>query len=73
MQHKDGETSGFTSRYKVDRLVYYEVFKYVKSAIAREKQIKGWTRLRKIALIQSTNPSWRDLTNDFGRQYEPAK
>jgi putative endonuclease len=72
MQHKDGETPGFTSRYKVDRLVYFEVFKYVNNAIAREKQIKGWTRARKIALLESMNPGWRDLTNDFGRQYEPA-
>ena len=65
-QHKSGE-SDFTGRYKVDRLVYFERFQYVRNAIAREKQIKGWKREKKIALIESTNPAWRDLSKDFGK------
>ena len=65
-QHKDG-LGEFTSRYKLDRLVYFERFNDVRNAIAREKQIKGWTRARKIALIVSVNPTWRDLSEDFGK------
>ncbi len=53
---------GFTSRYHVHTLVYYEDFTDVFAAIAREKQIKGWTRAKKIALIQSVNPRWEDLS-----------
>ena len=51
----------FTARYTYDLLVYYEALPSVAQAFAREKQIKGWTRARKIALIQSVNPWWRDL------------
>lgn len=47
LQHKTGAFKGFTSRYKLDRLVYWEQFKYVNSALAREKQLKRWTRLRR--------------------------
>jgi putative endonuclease len=72
-QHKAGEGSEFTSRYAVDRLIYYESFQYVGNAIAREKEIKGWRRAKKIALIQSTNPHWRDLSRDFGKQFQPPK
>src|SRR5208337_2975599 len=71
-EHKCGEGSSFTSRYEVNRLVYYEVFRYVNNAITREKQIKGWRRSRKIALIESQNPSWRDLSRDFGKQFQPT-
>ena len=53
MEHKSGEFDGFTKRYKINRLVYYEVFKYVKNCIAREKEIKGWSRAKKVALIIS--------------------
>jgi putative endonuclease len=60
--HKRGEGSEFTTRYHFDRLVYYEAYDLVIEAIAREKQIKGMTRAKKIALIKSVNPTWRDLS-----------
>src|SRR6516165_2803993 len=53
MEHKSGEVEGFTKRYKINRLVYYEEFKYVRNCIAREKEIKGWSREKKVALIES--------------------
>jgi len=66
IQHRNKETPGFTSKYDVNRLVYYETFSYVLNAIAREKQIKGWTRKKKIALIESMNPKWEDLAKGWG-------
>jgi len=62
---------GFTKRYKIDRLVYYEVFKYVNNCIARETQLKGWSRAKKVALIASLNPTWEDLAADWGTRIEP--
>ena len=59
--HFAGVGSKFTSRYHFDRLVYYEAFDFIVDAIAREKQIKGMPRAKKIALIKSLNPTWRDL------------
>lgn len=64
-EHKHMLKAGFTRRYLLDRLVYYEVTPDVRSAISREKQIKGWTRTRKLALIASQNPAWRDLSTEF--------
>jgi putative endonuclease len=61
-QHREGSASGFTRRYRVDRLVHVDVATSPRDAIAREKQIKNWTRRQKVALIESTNPEWRDLT-----------
>jgi len=66
LQHKSKETPGFTSKYDVTRLVYYEVFNDVLAAIRREKEIKGWTRKKKIALIESMNPKWVDLAKGWG-------
>lgn len=66
-EHRSKETPGFTARYDVTRLVYYEKFGYALSAIRREKQIKGWTRKKKIALIESINPKWKDLSEDWGK------
>ncbi|MCC2956505.1 GIY-YIG nuclease family protein [Massilia sp. IC2-477] len=60
-QHKEGFVAGFTKKYKVKHLVWYEVHSEIISAITREKQIKEWPRDWKINLIQSTNPAWRDL------------
>jgi putative endonuclease len=60
-QHKRRELPGFTKRYNVDRLVYFEHTHDVAAAIAREKQIKGWIREKKAALIESRNPQWVDL------------
>jgi putative endonuclease len=64
-QHKDGGFSGFTSRYNVTRLVYYESTSEVRSALEREKEIKGWLRSKKLALVESVNPSWRDLSAEW--------
>jgi putative endonuclease len=60
-QHKQREIPGFSKRYNVDRLVYFEHTHHVDAAIAREKQIKGWVRQKKVALIESRNPRWVDL------------
>src|SRR5207245_691934 len=62
-EHKRGLTPGFTSRYRVSRLVYFEAFGDVRDAIAREKQLKGWLRARKMRLIEQKNPSWEDLAD----------
>ena len=59
-QHKTGAVEGFTSRYKVTQLAYYEGFDNVRNAIHREKEIKGWLRQKKIELIESINPKWKD-------------
>lgn len=64
-EHKTGLVPGFTTRYRITRLVFYEMTADVKSAIAREKQIKGWLRVKKIALIESTNPQWHDLSEGW--------
>jgi putative endonuclease len=60
-QHKRRELPGFTKRYNVDRLVYFEQTHHVDAAITREKQIKGWVREKKVVLIESWNPHWVDL------------
>jgi putative endonuclease len=62
MAHKKGEGSRFTSNYHFDRMVYFEVYESVVAAITREKQIKGLTRAKKIAMIKSMNPEWGDIT-----------
>ncbi|HKW11590.1 MAG TPA: GIY-YIG nuclease family protein [Gemmatimonadaceae bacterium] len=59
-QHRDGQC-GFTARYRITRLVYFETTENVMSAIEREKQIKAWRREKRVALIQSVNPTWDDL------------
>lgn len=64
-EHKQKQVPGFTHKYNITQLVYYEETPDVKSAIAREKQIKGWLRSKKIALIESLNPGWRDLSDDW--------
>ena len=64
-EHKEKLVTGFTKRYDMTRLVYYETTTDVHAAIAREKQIKGWLRKRKIALIESVNPRWKDLSEGW--------
>jgi putative endonuclease len=64
-EHKTGAVEGFTSRYKLDRLVYWEKFQYVTNAIAREKQVKVWKRVKKVQLVVSMNPTWDDLAADW--------
>ena len=70
-EHKWKEHEGFTARYNCDRLVLFECFQYVQNAIAREKELKGWSRAKKIALIETTNPAWMDLSRDW-YDIEPA-
>jgi putative endonuclease len=65
-EHKSGEIEGFSSKYHCDRLVYWESFDEVVNAINREKQLKGWRRSKKIALIESMNPRWEDLAEKWG-------
>ena len=64
-QHKQMKQIGFTQKYNIIRLVYYEESQYILNAIAREKEIKGWRRSKKIALIESINPKWEDLAEDW--------
>ncbi len=61
-EHKNGLVDGFTRRYRMHQLIYYEVTADVRSAIEREKQIKKWKQFKKAELVQSFNPSWRDLS-----------
>lgn len=65
MQYKQMRIPGFTARYRAIELVYFEAFGEIRVAIVREKQLKGWLRAKKIALIESFNPHWRDLTADL--------
>ena len=60
-EHKSGEIEGFTKQYNVHKLVYFESSHDVKAAIAREKQLKGWKRERKNALVESVNPEWKEI------------
>jgi putative endonuclease len=64
-EHKHKLTPGFASRYNIDRLVHIEVFSDVNDAVRREKEIKGWGRAKKAALIESENPTWRDLSVEW--------
>jgi putative endonuclease len=75
--HKPKLVPGFTKKYNLTRLVYYEDFGDVSAAIAREKQIKGWLRAKKVALIESVNANWKDLSegwsdNETGQQRRPS-
>jgi putative endonuclease len=70
-QHKWREHNGFTERYNCDRLVWFESHDHVSKAIAREKQLKGWSRAKKVALIEKPNPAWVDLSRDW-YDLEPA-
>ena len=64
-EHKQKLVPGFTARYRITRLVYFEVSQGIQAAIAREKQIKGWLRAKKIALIESVNPGWKDMSLEW--------
>jgi len=64
-EHQNKLVEGFTSKYNVTKLVYYELTGYGLSAFEREKEIKGWKRIKKILLIQSMNPTWKDLSNEL--------
>jgi putative endonuclease len=73
LEHKQGIKGDFAARYKIDRLIYFERFGNIHAAIAREKQIKGLLRIKKIALIVSMNPAWRDLSEEWfvRHRYQP--
>ena len=60
-EHRHALSEGFTKKYNITKLVYYEVTEDINSAIAREKQMKGWLRSKKVTLIESSNPYWQDL------------
>ncbi len=60
-EHKNEIVEGFSKKYKTNELVYYEYFRDIKYAIAREKELKGWRREKKVALIEKTNPNWSNL------------
>ena len=64
-EHKNSLIEGFTKKYNINRLVYYEETNDIIAAITREKQIKGWLRDKKIVLIESINPDWNDLSEDW--------
>jgi putative endonuclease len=68
LQHKRGEGGGFAAKYRCYRLVYYEGFDDIHKAIGREKQLKGWSRAKKMALIESKNPRWEDFAESWGAQ-----
>jgi putative endonuclease len=67
-EHKSGVFEGFASKYRCNRLVYFEAFDDVLKAIDREKQLKGWRREKKLALIEGENPHWQDLAEKWGSQ-----
>ena len=71
-EHKNKLVPGFTSRYNLTRLAYYECFFYPDAAIDREKEIKGWRRSKKIRLIESMSPHWNDLAGRWSEVYKPA-
>jgi putative endonuclease len=66
-QHREGRFDGFSKVYRCTRLVWFERYVQVQDAIAREKQLKGWSRVKKIALIEQSNPTWEDLSAGWGR------
>ena len=71
-RHKNGWYSdSFTSRYKIDKLVYFERFARIPKAIAREKQLKRWSRIKKLRLIVAQNPTWQNLSAEWGKPIPP--
>jgi len=73
-EHKSKAVPGFTAKYGLDRLVYYELTANFRAAIAREKELKAWRREKKIRLIQSMNPEWRDLAAGwFSERRDPSR
>ena len=67
LEHKGGQVAGFAGKYHCHRLVYYESFDNILKAISREKQLKGWRRSKKIAIIERVNPRWQDLAEHTGQ------
>jgi putative endonuclease len=71
-EHRTSAIQGFTSRYRCHRLVWFEPYVTVTLAIAREKQLKNWSRTKKIQLIEQQNPTWVDLSADWGKEAGPS-
>jgi putative endonuclease len=72
-EHKNGSLPGFTKKYNCHDLVYFEEFEEIDQAIDREKQIKGWSRAKKDALIAAQNPEWKDLAEEWGLAGDPSR
>ncbi len=72
-EHKQRVHEGFTARYNIDRLVWYKIYGDIGDAIAREKQIKPWRREKKIRLIEALNPTWQDLSEEWGKPTLPLR
>ena len=72
-EHKTGMLQGFTKKYNVNRLVYYETSEDIQAAIQREKQLKGWLRIKKLALVESINPEWDDISQTWYRADETLR
>src|SRR5271156_3249117 len=72
-QHKFHHYEGFTARYEVVRLLYFESYDDVHKALAREKQLKGWSRAKKIVLFERRNPQWKDLASEWYPWMQPAE
>lgn len=70
-EHKNDLIDGFTRKYSIHRLVYFEDCNDISNAIAREKQIKGWVRIKKISLIKSLNPEWKNLSEEWFMDSSP--
>jgi putative endonuclease len=73
IEHKLGVKEGFTKKYRIHRLVFFERFDDVRAAIGREKQIKGWRREKKVTLIQERNPTWEDLAAEWEPRAGPSQ
>lgn len=71
-EHKNKMIDGFTKKYNITKLAYFETTNDIKAAIIREKQIKGWLRKKKIGLIESMNPKWEDLSGDWFSDSSPS-
>ena len=68
LQHREGAIPGFTAKYKIHRLVHFEEYGDIRVANSREKELKGWRREKKVALIETKNPAWDDLAEDLAKE-----
>lgn len=73
IEHKSADFTGFTAQYLCNRLVWFERYDSPTTAIAREKQLKGWVRAKKLALIERHNPTWLDLSENWGKPIPPPQ
>jgi putative endonuclease len=72
-EHKPKRIPGYTQRYNLFKLIYFEAFGDIRDAVRREKQLKGWLRSKKVSLIESVNPRWKDLAEDHYKSVEKFK